>query len=128
MISPKMFEHLVLPDLIKCCDELDHAFYHLDGKGQIRHLDMLLSVERLRGIQWVPGDGAPPPEAWLPLLKRIRDAGKLCQVYVTLEGALTIARELGGKGFAFCIPYGRYASVDEAQAYCDVLRAEGLLD
>ena len=128
MISPQMFERLVLPDLIECCDELDYAFYHLDGKGQIKHLDMLLSIERLRGIQWIPGDGAPPPEEWLPLLKRIRDGGKLCQVYVTLEGALTIARELGGKGFAFCIPSGRYPSVDEAEAYCDALRAEGLLD
>jgi hypothetical protein len=128
MISPRMFEQLVMPDLIECCDELDYAFYHLDGKGQVKHLDMLLSIERLRGIQWVPGDGAPPPEEWLPLLKRIRDGGKLCQVYVTLEGALKIARELGGKGFVFCIPSGRYPSVDEAQTYCDALQAEGLLD
>jgi hypothetical protein len=71
--------------------------------GQIRHLDMLLSLERLRGIQWIPGDGQPPPEEWLPLLKRIRDAGKLCQLYVSPEGARTITRELGGRGFAFYI-------------------------
>jgi hypothetical protein len=128
MISTKMFERLVMPDLLQCCDELDYAFYHLDGKGQIKHLDMLLSIERLRGIQWIPGDGAPPPEQWLPLLKRIRDGRKLCQVYVTLEGALTIARELGAKGFAFCIPSGRYPTVDEAQACCDALKAEGLLN
>ena len=128
MISPSMFERLVMPDLIECCDELDYGFYHLDGKGQIKHLEMLLSIERLRGIQWVPGDGAPPAEQWLPLLKRIRDSGKLCQVYVTLEGALTIARALGGKGFAFCIPNGSYPSVDEAKTYCDALRAERLLD
>lgn len=103
MISPKMFERFALPDLAACCDAIDHAFYHLDGNRAIPHLDMLLSLERLRGIQWVPGDGAPPPEAWLPLLKRIRDAGKLCQVSVSPEGARTIARELGGKGFAFYI-------------------------
>jgi 5-methyltetrahydrofolate--homocysteine methyltransferase len=103
MISPQMFERFVLQDLAACCDALDHAFYHLDGKGQIPHLDMLLSLERLRGIQWIPGDGQPPPEAWLPLLKRIRDAGKLCQLYVSPQGAHTIARELGGQGFAFYI-------------------------
>ncbi len=103
MISPRMFERYVLPDLAACSQALDHAFYHLDGKGQIRHLDMLLSLERLRGIQWIPGDGQPPPEAWLPLLRRIRDAGKLCQLYVSPEGALTITRELGGSGFAFYI-------------------------
>lgn len=103
MISPAMFERFVLPDLEACCAHLDHAFYHLDGKGQIPHLEMLLSLERLRGIQWVPGDGAPPPEEWLPLLARIRRAGKLCQVSVDFEGARTIARELGGRGFIFHI-------------------------
>jgi hypothetical protein len=103
MISPAMFERFVLPDLEACCNHLDYGFYHLDGKGQIPHLEMMLAIENLRGIQWIPGDGAPPPERWLPLLKRIRDAGKLCQVYVSTEGALTIARDLGGKGFAFMI-------------------------
>ncbi len=103
MISPEMFEQFVLPDLAACCDRLDHAFFHMDGKGQIRHLEMLLSLERLRGIQWIPGDGQPPPEEWLPLLKRIRDGGKLCQLYVSAAGALKITRELGGQGFAFYI-------------------------
>ncbi|MBI4830073.1 MAG: hypothetical protein HY801_00655 [Candidatus Lindowbacteria bacterium] len=103
MISPKMFEQFVLPDIEACCNNLDHGFYHLDGKGQILHLDMLLSLKNLAGIQWIPGDGAPPPEEWLSLLKRIRDAGKLCQLYVSAEGAQTIVRELGGRGFAFFI-------------------------
>jgi hypothetical protein len=82
---------------------MEHAFYHLDGKGQIPHLEALLSVPRLRGIQWVPGEGNPAPEGWLPLLKRIREAGKLCQVTVTPAGAMAIIRELGGKGFCFHI-------------------------
>ena len=43
------------------------------------------------------------PSNWLPLLKRIRDAGKLCQLYVSPEGARTIIRELGGRGFALHI-------------------------
>ncbi len=103
MISPAMFERFVLPDLAACCEALDHGFYHLDGEGEIRHLDMLLSLERLRGIQWIPGDGAPPPEEWLPLLKRIRDGGKLCQLFVSAEGAMKIVRELGGRGFALQI-------------------------
>lgn len=103
MISPQMFERFVLPDLARCCDALDHAFYHMDGKGQIPHLDMLLSLERLRGIQWIPGAGVPPPEDWPDVLKRIRDGGKLCQLYTTAAGALKIVRELGGRGFAFHI-------------------------
>jgi 5-methyltetrahydrofolate--homocysteine methyltransferase len=123
MISPKMFERYVLPDLAACCAAMDHGFYHLDGKGQIPHLDMLLSLERLRGIQWIPGDGAPPPEQWLPLLKRIRDGGKLCQLYVTPEGARTIVRELGGRGFALCIQ--GELSPEEAQDLSKSLASDG---
>jgi len=103
MISPQMFERYVLPDLSACCESLEYPFYHLDGKGQLPHLDMLLALEHLRGIQWVPGDGQPQAEHWLPLLNRIRQAGKLCQVYVSAQGAMTILRELGGKGFVLVI-------------------------
>jgi len=103
LISPQMFERFVLPDLTACCDALDYAFYHLDGKGQFPHLELLLSIERLRGIQWVPGDGQPQAEHWLALLNRIKKGGKLCQVYVNAQGALTILRELGGKGMLLVI-------------------------
>jgi hypothetical protein len=103
MISPVMFERFVLPDLNDLCNYLDDGFYHLDGKGEIPHLDMLLSIDRLRGIQWIPGDGQPEPQDWLWLLKRIRDGGKLCQVFVSPQGALKIVRELGGKGFLLVI-------------------------
>jgi hypothetical protein len=37
------------------------------------------------------------------LLNRIRQSGKLCQVYVSANGALTILRELGGKGMLLVI-------------------------
>jgi hypothetical protein len=122
MLSPQMFERFVLPDIAACCEALDHAFYHLDGKGQIRHLDMLFSLESLHGIQWIPGDGQPPPEEWLPLLKRIREAGKLCQLYVTPQGAHSIVRELGGAGFAFFI--SQPMSPDEAEDFLGALAAE----
>jgi 5-methyltetrahydrofolate--homocysteine methyltransferase len=121
MISPQMFERFVLPDLAAVCQHLDHTLYHLDGKGQVAHLDMLLSLEGLHGIQWVPGGGQPPPEKWLPLLKRIRDAGKLCQLYVNAEGARTIVRELGGRGFAFCITQSMSSA--EVQEFLRVLYA-----
>lgn len=101
MIGPAMFEQFVLPDLHACCAHMEHGFYHLDGIGQLPHLDALCALERLRGIQWIPGDGQPPPSEWPDVLKRIRDAGKLCQTYATPEQALAICRTFdGGKGFA----------------------------
>ncbi len=123
MISPAMYARFVMPDLIACCDHLDHAFYHLDGKGEIPHLDLLLSIDRLRGIQWIPGDGAPPPHEWLPLLKRIRDGGKLCQVFVSPEGAKAIVDALGGKGFLFVIEQaeGEFRDPERAEAFLHAL-------
>jgi 5-methyltetrahydrofolate--homocysteine methyltransferase len=123
MISPAMFERFVLPDLTQCCDHLDHGFYHLDGKGQIPHLDLLLSIRRLRGIQWIPGDGQPTPDQWLPLLKRIRDGGKLCQVFVRPAGALRIVRNLGGRGFLLVIQPERdeLENPEQIQAFLDTL-------
>ncbi len=103
MISPTMFERFVLPDLVALCEIMDDPFYHLDGKGEIPHLDLLLSIEKLKGVQWIPGDGQPPADQWLDLLKRIRDAGKFCQVFVSSQGAKTIISELGGNGFIFAI-------------------------
>lgn len=78
MISPAMFEEFVLPWLAEQCRRLDHAIYHWDGPGQIPHLDLLLSIPELDGIQWTPGAGNPGlgDERWFPLYKRILDAGK----------------------------------------------------
>ena len=105
MMSPAMFERFVMPDLSACCEAMDYPFYHLDGAGAIPHLDMLLSLRRLRGVQWIPGAPAVPASHWLPLLKRIRDAGKLCQVVeASAEDVRTIVRELGGRGFFFQLP------------------------
>jgi 5-methyltetrahydrofolate--homocysteine methyltransferase len=124
LISPQMFERFVMPDLVASCDRLDHAFYHLDGTGELPHLDMLLSIDRLRGIQWIPGASQPPPEKWLPLLHRIRDGGKLCQLFVTPEGTRTIVREIGGHGFVFSIE--GYMSAEDAEAFLQVLADEDI--
>jgi hypothetical protein len=128
MISPAMFEKFVLPDLTACCDYLDHGFYHLDGKNQIPHLDALLSIKRLRGIQWVPGDGQPSPDKWPALLKRILDGGKLCQLFVSPKGALNIVRTLGGKGFLLVIQpdEGELTSSEQVEAFLDTLNNDDL--
>ncbi|MGC8780095.1 MAG: hypothetical protein ACP5UQ_04435 [Anaerolineae bacterium] len=128
MISPRMFERFVLPDLIACCEHLDHGFYHLDGKGEIPHLDLLLAIPRLRGIQWIPGDGQPPPDQWLPLLKRIRDGGKLCQVFVRPEGARRIVQNLGGKGFLLVIQHEEteFRDPEEAKNFLKLLAQEDI--
>ncbi|MEI8242235.1 MAG: hypothetical protein WCI17_03120 [bacterium] len=80
MIGPAMFDTFVKPELIASCRRMPHAFYHLDGVGELPHLDSLLSIAELKGIQWVQGDGKGGPMQWLDVYRRILDAGKLLQI------------------------------------------------
>jgi hypothetical protein len=122
MISPRMFRRFVMPDLEACCSHLDYGFYHLDGKGELPHLDQLLSMERLRGIQWQPGDGQPMAEDWPEILQQIRHSGKLVQVFVTTQGALDIKKELSGKGFLLHIVNERLTP-EEGNAFIRVFES-----
>ena len=78
MISPAQFEEFILPHLVEQVGAMDRSIYHLDGVGEIPHLDMLLDIEGLTGIQWVAGGGQPPlcDERWFPLYKKIQDKKK----------------------------------------------------
>lgn len=76
MISPQMYEEFVLPELEETAGWLDNAIYHLDGREQLRHLDMILSVNKINMIQWTPVAGQPPTSDYIPILKRIQKAGK----------------------------------------------------
>lgn len=78
MISEGMFREFVQPYLAAQCRRVDHAFYHLDGPDAVQHLEALLEIPELHGIQWTPGAGAEPvhSRAWWPMFRRIQEAGK----------------------------------------------------
>jgi hypothetical protein len=95
MIGPGMFDEFVKPELAECCRRLANPFYHLDGPGQLVHLDSLLEIEELKGVQWVPGDGQPPPEDWPEVYRRIRGAGKLVHLLGGMETLDRLAERLG---------------------------------
>jgi 5-methyltetrahydrofolate--homocysteine methyltransferase len=77
MISTEMFNEFVRGELAARCGDLARPMYHLDGPGQIPHLDSILAIENLRMIQWVPGDGTIPVDEWRHVNDKILDAGKL---------------------------------------------------
>ena len=83
LLSPQMFDEYLLPFIDEQTKWVERTIYHLDGPDAIRHLDALLDLPRLTGIQWVQGAGEKPTVEWIPLLKQIQDAGKL--VYATCE-------------------------------------------
>ncbi len=76
MISPEMFDEFVKPELEASADKLVNAFYHLDGRGQLAHLDSLLEIDSIKGIQWVPGAGAPDVLHWPDVYREVTAAGK----------------------------------------------------
>ena len=79
MLSPALFEEFVLSSIIEQVEHLERSIYHLDGVNQIPHLDMLLEIEGLTGIQWVPGAGQLPKwdEKWIPLYQRVQAKNKV---------------------------------------------------
>ena len=95
MLGPKMFETFVKPELAACFRRIPHAFYHLDGPGELPHLDSLLEIKELKGIQWIPGAGQPDCAHWPEVFRKIRKAGKLIQVFGDMQVLDAMADQLG---------------------------------
>lgn len=123
MIGPDMFDEFVKPELAESCRKLTHPFYHLDGPGQLAHLDSLLEIDELSGVQWVPGDGAPPSSEWPEVYRKIRDAGKRIQVIGGMKDFDAIAEQLGsaeGLFLSLRMDASRRASAEEFLSKYDV--------
>jgi hypothetical protein len=75
MIGPDMFRTFVAPELASSAARMKNAVYHMDGIGQIPHLDQLLAIKDIKGIQWVHGSGTPELTNWDELLEKILASG-----------------------------------------------------
>lgn len=99
MIGPVDFDEFVLPTLKKEFAFIDDSIYHLDGKGELIHLDKLMACENLQGIQWVPGDGGGLQTDYPDLMRKIILGGKNAHMWgerKTLEELFRIAGTLKG--------------------------------
>ena len=104
MFSEDTFGEFVMPELQYQCDWFDYPLYHLDGVEQIRHLDYLLSIEKLKAIQWTPVYGQPSQLEYIPVLKRIQEAGKNLIMLTDGGHSLDVLMEnLSSKGLYFII-------------------------
>jgi hypothetical protein len=81
MLSPQLFSEFAIPELTISAGRLQTCFYHLDGVGQIAHLDSILQIPLIHGIQWIPGAGRPDTSQWPQVYRKIRRAGKLIQLF-----------------------------------------------
>jgi 5-methyltetrahydrofolate--homocysteine methyltransferase len=116
MISPAMFEEFFVPALRLQTEWVDRTIYHLDGPGAIRHLDLLLALPDLDGIQWVPGAGAASMIEWLTLLKRIQQGGKRLHLGARPWEVVPLLEELDPAGVVISTSC---ASVDDADRLLD---------
>ena len=113
MISNDMYRTFIEPELRAQCDFLDYPLYHFDGVEQIRHLDTLLSIEKLRVIQWTQVAGQKPCTDYIPELKRIQAAGKGLLILTYPDQVETLMENLSSRGLYLVLSAG---SRDEADA------------
>ncbi|GHV72734.1 hypothetical protein AGMMS49940_00360 [Spirochaetia bacterium] len=104
MISTEHFLEFARPNIVKECLHMDHNIFHVDGKGVAVHLDEILSLPKLHGIQWVQGMAEDLPILqWIPLIKRILAAGKGVVVDLTVGELEPFIAEVPPKGLYLCI-------------------------
>lgn len=96
MIGNPMFREFVLDTLREDSERLTNTIYHLDGVGQLNHLDDVLAIENLNAVQWVFGAGKPAGACWLDVYRKIRDAGKGMMVLGGANDYLDVLAAVGG--------------------------------
>lgn len=112
MIGTEDYERFVAPHIEGEIGFLKHSIYHLDGPAALRHLDRILAMENLNGVQWVPGAGNAPMRDWIHVLKRIQEAGKIIEVSVTAQDIKPLCDNLNPQGLCMRIDAD---SVEEAK-------------
>lgn len=100
MIGNPMFREFVLPTLREDTGRLTNTIYHLDGVGQLNHLDDVLALEKLNAVQWVYGDGKPSAPHWLDVYRKIQAAGKQMWIIGGAEDYLKVIKEIHGTPYS----------------------------
>lgn len=98
MISPEQYEELIVEEIEKETEFLDASIYHLDGPGALRHLDRILQIPKLCGVQWVYGAGQPSASHWIPIIRKIQAAGKCVVIEVKAHELGVMLEEIAPEG------------------------------
>ncbi|MGO8814544.1 MAG: hypothetical protein ACLQVG_07715 [Terriglobia bacterium] len=105
MISTKAFCEFYLPSMKNEIRHMTHNIFHVDGKGMLRHLDLILSSPQIQAIQWVQGVGDDLSILqWLPVIKKIQAAGKGVLVDLELNELEPLIAAIKPDGLYLCIP------------------------
>ncbi|WP_394917542.1 hypothetical protein [uncultured Robinsoniella sp.] len=98
MISKELFDQFEKPELERQSSFLEYPLYHFDGIEQIRHLDTLLSIDKIQMIQWTSVVGQPSPIQFIDEMKRIQDSGKCLLLTLKPNEVEAVVGQLSSKG------------------------------
>ena len=104
-ISPGHFEEFCMPIIRKQAKLFKHNVFHLDGPGVARHINAILTLPHLQAINWEQGYGTDEPTMqWLPLIKKIQEAGKSVIVDIKMHELDEFMKKVDPTGIMFRIP------------------------
>jgi hypothetical protein len=104
MVSTPAFCEFFLPSLQKEVRHMTHNIFHLDGKGMLRHLDLILNIPQIHAVQWVQGVGDDLSILqWIPVIKKIQAAGKGVVVDLQLSELEPFIGAMKPDGLYLCI-------------------------
>lgn len=80
MVSEEFFDEFIMETLRKSVEFHPRTLYHLDGENVVRHLDKILTLDKLTGVQVQATPAAQSAEFWTPYLQKIQSRGKTCWI------------------------------------------------
>ena len=111
MISPEVFEQIVLPELDWWSERYDTFLFHTCGYKQ--HLELCLSRPYMKAIQYSPSvKEEPNGPAHIEFYRRIQEAGRRLDLQCPVENVEYLVRHLNPEGLSIGT---RVQSVDEAE-------------
>lgn len=75
-IGKEHFDEFALPYLREEVALHGEVEYHLDGPGNITHVESICGLEAVKVVQWVPGAGDAPHQDWTWLFEKIAALGQ----------------------------------------------------
>lgn len=103
MVSSEVYEEMLVKEIEMEINGLDASIYHLDGPDALRHLDRILKIEKLKGVQWVYGAGQPTASHWIDVIKKIQKAGKCVVINVTADELEFMLKEVEPEGILYLV-------------------------
>lgn len=124
MFSNEYYEKYIREELEKQSDFVDYPLYHLDGIKQIRHLDTLLSIEKLKMIQWTSVVAQPSPVNYIPVFQKIQKAGKGLLLMLKPGEVRPLLENLSSKGLFINVKVKNKDEADEIVKLAERLTKE----